>query len=595
MKKIYSFIAALFIAQYSFAQDNWEPGWPSNYGGVMMQAFYWNSFEDTQWAKLTEQSDEISTYFDAIWIPNSADCGGGTESTTMGYDPLYWFSHHSSFGSLRDLKTMIKTFHEKGVAIIEDVVLNHKKPLGNKVMKDGQMVSSWIDFVDETFKISGESYSVTWSGADICQNDDGGYTKSQGWEVTGAYDTGDDFSGYRDLDHTSQHVQQNVTLYLRYLKESLGYDGFRLDMVKGYDGKYNKKYNEAIQPKFCVGEYWDGYEAITSWMNRTGKTSAAFDFPLKYQINKACNGDWGALSDKGLAGDPNWSQYAVTFVDNHDTYEKGSDRIANNVAAANAIILALPGTPCIFLKHWQSYPIAIGNMILARKAAGLTNQSSITKQYKSGNGYVIETQGTKGSVLCLCGTPNFDTNGWKCISAGQNYAYYVSSNITVDGLRSGDDNPYTGEIPECVKPIEGHLYCYFQGNKDYPTPNAWVWGVNGKNFCKKQTWPGDALTKVGQDSDQHDIYLWDAGEVGSELPTGIVFSTGTGSTKTADFVFHNGGYYDASGYLTTPTGIAPVRYTSTTTAGKTYNLSGQLVTDGYRGIVIRNGKKMVIK
>ena len=53
MKKIYSFIAALFIAQYTFAQ------WPANYDGVMLQGFYWNSYEETQWTKLTAQADEL--------------------------------------------------------------------------------------------------------------------------------------------------------------------------------------------------------------------------------------------------------------------------------------------------------------------------------------------------------------------------------------------------------------------------------------------------------------------------------------------------------------------------------------------------------
>ena len=589
MKKLYSLIVSLLIVQYAFAQ------WPANYGGVMLQSFYWNSFKDTQWTKLTEQADELSTYFDAIWVPNSAWC---TDGQSMGYDPVYWFRHKSTFGQLRDLKTMISTYKAKNVSIIEDVVINHKKPQGNKVEHGGEMVPSWIDFVNETVTFGGTTYNVNWSGADICKNDDGGYTLSQGWDVTGAYDTGDDFSGYRDLDHTSANVQNNVKIYLRYLLEGLGYDGFRLDMVKGYAGKYTKLYNEAVNPKFCVGEYWDGYDAITNWMNSTGKTSAAFDFPLKYQLNKACGGNWSALSDKGIAGDPNWSRYAVTFVDNHDTYEKGSDRLANNVLAANAIILGMPGTPCIFLKHWQSYPIGIGNMILARKACGLTNQSSIIEQGVSGNGYFIKTQGTKGKVLVLCGFPSYDTSGFKCIAAGDNFAYYVENGIEVSGLRPGTDNPYTGEIPECVKPIEGHVYCYFQGNKDYPSPNIWAFDAQGKSLNTNKTWPGDKMTKVGQDSDQHDIYLWDAGvATGSNMPTGIVFSTGTGSPQTADFFFYNGGYYDAAGYLTSvPTDIStPTVTTRIDTSEQTYTLTGQRASKSYKGLVIKNGKKYIIK
>ena len=54
-------------------------------------------------------------------------------------------------------------------------------------------------------------------------------------------------------------------------------------------------------------------------------------------------------------------------------------------------------------------------------------------------------------------------------------------------------------------------------------------------------------------------------------------------------------YYTMFGKQGNVTGIQQVKFKTVTTTNATYNLSGQLVTDGYRGIVIRNGKKMVIK
>lgn len=573
MKKFYAFIFALLFAQYTFAQ------WPANYGGVMLQGFYWDSYDDTKWTNLTAQADELSTYFDLIWVPNSGNCA---TDRAMGYMPVYWFDQRCAFGREAALRTMINTYKEKGTGIIEDVVFNHKAPIG----KDG----SWIDFANERWTWEETTYEINWTPADICNNDDGGDTKSKGWNVTGANDTGDDFGGGRDLDHTSANVQKNCKIFLDYLLKDLGYIGFRLDMVKGYGAQYTKMYNEHAQPRFCVGEYWDGsVSAVTNWINGTGKTSAAFDFPLKYVIRDAFGGgNWSALSNKGIAGSPDWQRYSVTFIDNHDTYEN-QDRLVNNVLAANAFILAMPGTPCIFLKHWQSYPTAIGNMILARKAAGITNQSSITKQQTAGGGYVLEVQGTKGSVLCLCGTPTYDTNGWKCISAGTNYAYYVSSNVTVDGLR--EDKV---EVPECVTPIEGHIYAYFLANKDYTTPYAWVWGKNDKNFNKSSQWPGDKMTKAGEDQHGNSIYLWDGGEIGSDMPTGILFSN-NGTPQTADFTFKNGGYYNADGYIadvTTSIQNTPIKTTLNT---QRYNLRGQRVDDNYRGLVIENGKKRIYK
>ena len=63
------------------------------------------------------------------------------------------------------------------------------------------------------------------------------------------------------------------------------------------------------------------------------------------------NSTWSGLSNKGIAGSV-MNRYAVTFVDNHDTYRSGSIPMTNNIVAANAFILALPGTPCIFWPHW---------------------------------------------------------------------------------------------------------------------------------------------------------------------------------------------------------------------------------------------------
>ena len=283
-------------------------GWPSKYQGVMLQGFYWDSYGDTQWSNLSNQADELSKYFSAIWVPQSGYCN--TTSNQMGYAPVWWFNHTSAFGSEKELRSMIKTFKEKNVDIIEDVVINHRN--GNK---------SWCDFPDETWN----NETTHWSLADICRNDDNGKTANAGFITTGARDTGDDFDGARDLDHTSDNVRKNIKLYLRFLKEDLQYAGFRYDMVKGFSAKYVGEYNSVTNPKYSVGEYWDGNSNnLKTWINGTkvdGKIqSAAFDFALKYYINDAIGKEqWDRLNGDCPAKDSNYSRYAVTFVDNHDT------------------------------------------------------------------------------------------------------------------------------------------------------------------------------------------------------------------------------------------------------------------------------------
>ncbi|MDY5827154.1 MAG: hypothetical protein SPK24_03215, partial [Candidatus Limisoma sp.] len=102
----------LFVASPQ-AKAEGEYAWPANYGGVMMQGFYWDSFSDSKWKVLESQAAELSAYFDIIWVPNSGKPSG---SPSMGYDPVYWFSpnHNSSFGTETELKSMISTFKNFG-------------------------------------------------------------------------------------------------------------------------------------------------------------------------------------------------------------------------------------------------------------------------------------------------------------------------------------------------------------------------------------------------------------------------------------------------------------------------------------------------
>lgn len=78
--------------------------------------------------------------------------------------------------------------------------------------------------------------------------------------------------------------------------------------------------------------------------------------------------------------DANYRRYAVTFVENHDTQYRSADEqldpLKRDTLAANAYMLAMPGTPCIFQPHWRDYKPELKEMIAARKYAGITNMSN---------------------------------------------------------------------------------------------------------------------------------------------------------------------------------------------------------------------------
>lgn len=596
-------------------------GWPANYGGVMLQGFYWDSYKEIQWSTLTSQADELSKYFNLIWVPQSGWC---KSTTNMGYYPVYWFNQKSAFGSEDDLRTMISTFKKNGTGIIADVVINHK---------NGE--SKWCDFANETVKgkNTGKTYSVTWDNTgyrQICNNDEANTaTKSEAkGKIKGAADTGLGDTGCRDLDHTNPTTQQNIKTYEDFLLNEMGYTGFRYDFVKGYDPKYIKMYNEASKPKFSVGEYWHGAVTTTSkdpkdhpfggvkdWVEATGKTSAAFDFPMKYLIKSAFGGNNWKLLDINLTStlvgkEP---QYAVTFIDNHDTGEPhdNPDPLRANVEAANAYILAMPGTPCIWISHWKPYKYTIKKCILARKIAGVTNTSSIKVSEGQDKGYVLIVEGNKGNVMLLLGSPTYDTTGYQLACEGPEFKYYVSKGLDISEVNSIKREDTGHVIPSFCKVNEGETCAFFE----QPASSDWKGDIYcytwDNNYEFGGRWPGAACTKVGTTADGKTVWKWTwdnkvilmSGVTGSAsytLPSHIIFTNkkaGSDSgAQTLNMQFKNGNYYGDNVTYGNVTGISVIK-ANAQTGDSWYTMSGTRMASKptQKGVYIHQGKKAVVK
>lgn len=472
-------------------------GWASDYSGVMLQGFSWDSYNESQWKVLEKQADELKGYIDLVWLPQSGKCLETTQ--VMGYMPYYYFNQNSSFGSEAELRSLITKFKAAGIGAIADVVINHRNTEG------------WYNFPAETYK--GVTYQM--QSTDICKNDDGGTTATQaatdGVSLSQNIDEGTDFGGCRDIDHKSENVQKVIKAYLKYLKDDLGYTGFRYDMVKGFDGSHVADYNDATGVEYSVGEYWDGNDKIESWINRTNKKSAAFDFQFRYNVRDAVNGaangkvatssDWSKLnSNDNLMHDANYRRYAVTFVENHDTQKRSeseqNDPLRKDTIAANAYMLAMPGTPCIFQPHWNAYKSEIKEMIAARKYAGITNMSNYANKQSKKTLYVNKVTGTKHKLLVAVGNDAdkyAGETGYTKILSGYHYAYFLSN----DAETSWTDVP-SGSYEEgfkttltAVSQTEGAKLVY---TLDGSTPTAKSTTVeSGKEICIN----GTCTLKVG--------------------------------------------------------------------------------------------------
>lgn len=622
----------LFLGIYN---NVYAQGWPANYGGVMLQGFYWNSYDDTKWTNLKSQVNDFADNFSLVWLPQSGKCL--ETSQTMGYMPYYYFNQNSSFGTEAELRDLIKTFKSKGIGMVADVVINHHN------------TSGWFSFPAEVYK--GVTYQL--KSTDIVANDDKGKAAKeatkQGVSLSKNNDEGEDWSGCRDLDHKSQNVQTIIKAYLKYLKDDLGYTGFRYDMVKGFSGSHVADYNKSVGVEYSVGEYWDSNARIQSWINATLKNSAAFDFQFRYNVRDAINSNnWAALkSTNNLMNDKNWRQYAVTFVENHDMEYRSSseqqDPIRRDTLAANAYLLAMPGTPCVFFTHWLEYKDEIGAMISARKAAGITNMSDYEVKVATSAYYAVNVNKTLYAAVGRLDKMESPGADWQKVLSGYHYAYFLNKSLetafvdkasgirdnsfkvkltavskdasaklvyTTDGtaptakskqVASGDEitissdcvlkvgllvggsvkgiitRNYTiqhvEEDPDAFEtPAPGYTY-----NAYFVAPATWknevkCWAWTKTANYTGGTWPGVKCYKIGKNGKQY-IYQWCYYGTLTTPPASIIFNN-NGSAQTDDFTFVNGAYYDIKGKTT---GISTPQTIKPAVSSNIYSLDGRIV------------------
>ena len=398
----------------------------ANINDIMFQTFGW----DVHQQKIV--SDEGGLYnfinnrasgyavagFNVLWLPPPSKSTGG-----VGYIPTELFDFSlTSYGTEAQLRAMLTTLNTSSPRIhpMADIVVNHRGGSTN-----------WTDFTNPT-----------WDCKSITSTDEANFRTITGVKPCGTADTGDDFDGGRDLDHTNIQVQNGVKEFLNRLK-GLGFDSWRWDVAKGFAARYFGDYITASSPYSSVGEFWDGNRnTLKSWVDGTGGKSAAFDFDLYYDLIEAVNnGIYSRLSGgyPGLAGIFGYADKTVTFVDNHDTFVKGSIITSNNIMKGYAYIMTHPGVPCVFFPHYYggtykkenvtvvytANEIAINKLMAIRKATGINAYSSVSVS-NAGNFYsaIISNNGVD-KVAVKIGPGNWDPGtGWVLNTFGTDYAVW---------------------------------------------------------------------------------------------------------------------------------------------------------------------------
>jgi alpha-amylase len=369
---------------------------------VMLQGFYWESsrhgdprfpaYGTKRWYEIVkEQAGTIRDgHFDLIWLPPPFYAG----AQSAGYGPKELFNFSNSYGSQAQHRAALEALLQAGVEPVADIVINHR---------DGS--TGWAGFTNPAWGpwaicADDECFSNPASELNGLPKDKRGAPEEK--PEYNRFGTTYAYGAFRDIDHSNREVRRDIVKALLSLR-SLGYRGWRYDMVHGFRAHWLAIYNRETHPTFSVGEFqWDWQAGQRGWVWYTATkpgdmttSSDVFDFFTQFTL-KDHKGDYGAWygfgNGIGLMGDTTdglpWKNRAVTFLENHDTghrtNEDGTpenghafDNFRNGweVEQAYAYILTHPGIPCVYWKHYFDWGADLRNkiqaLVNARKVAGV--------------------------------------------------------------------------------------------------------------------------------------------------------------------------------------------------------------------------------
>eukprot|EP01018_Ginkgo_biloba_P011704 Gb_02250 [translate_table: standard] len=401
----------------------WKPkGKPCSGTGlgneVLLQGFNWESHHSGRWyCDLSEKATEIASCgFTIVWLPPPTD-----SVSPEGYMPRDLHNLNSRYGSMEELKKIVKQFHDVGLKVLGDVVLNHR--------------CAQYQNHNGIWNIFGGR--LNWDDRAIVSDD-------PHFQGRGNRSSGDSFHAAPNIDHSQEFVRRDLIDWLCWLRSEIGYDGWRLDFVRGFWGGYVKDYLEGTEPYFAVGEYWDSLsytygqmdhnqdahrQRIVDWINATGGNAGAFDVTTKGILHTTLEKcEYWRLADQkqrppGVVGW--WPSRAVTFIENHDTGStQGHWRFpAGKEIQGYAYILTHPGTPTVFYDHLFSHNRdGISALVALRKRAGIHCRSVVHIEKAERDVYAAKID---DRVLVKIGPghyqpPNGSTK-WIMATEGQDY------------------------------------------------------------------------------------------------------------------------------------------------------------------------------
>ncbi len=269
-----------------------------------------------------------------------------------GYDVTDYFIVEEDYGTNQDLIDLIDAAHERGIAVIIDLVINHTSSQHEWFIASAQGdpdYADWYVWADENPNFSGPDSQRVWHPRH------------------GRYYYGLFWDGMPDLNYENETVTAEMQAISQYWLEEMGVDGFRLDAIKHIveEGSNQEStpstlawlegystFIDSIAPDaLTVGEVWQSSYAASQYVNN-GSVDMVFEFDLATAwVQSAVSGNGaGANTIQNRVVDLYPEGQYATFLTNHDQ-NRVMSQLRGNVDAARvaaSFLLTAPGVPFIY-------------------------------------------------------------------------------------------------------------------------------------------------------------------------------------------------------------------------------------------------------
>ena len=303
------------------------------------------------------QDDSQALGIDAVWLMPIF-----TSPSEHKYDVTNYYEIDPTYGTMDDFDELLQKFHQRGIHLILDLVLNHtsnEHPWFTQAVADLNkgVDSQYVHYYNFTTEPPIDAEGNVVKGYHPVPDNEEGY-----------YYEGRFVDSMPDLNLDNPDVLREIKDIMKFWLDK-GVDGFRLDAVKYYFSESQEKsidflktivdYGKSVNPDcYFVGEVWDGPYVITQFY-KSGIDSV-FNFDCSYAgpylglYYNISNGN-GVKLAKHLEEfntdirNQNLNAIDAPFLSNHDTPRSGTyfTGSADRKLAAS-LYMMLPGNSFIY-------------------------------------------------------------------------------------------------------------------------------------------------------------------------------------------------------------------------------------------------------